>query len=93
MNKKLTRDIEKKLTKLQELLENIREAQVIEPDDPDTWDNDTLYNLIEELKEAISLLEDKKAKGEDDYGDPIILEAGICSLVEEYQSEQEDDDE
>ena len=89
-SKKLQKQIEKKLDKLQELIDEIIEAQSINSDDPDTWDSDTLYNLIENLKEALKLLEDQEIKGKyDEFGQPIY-EEGICSLVDEYQSEEED---
>jgi hypothetical protein len=38
-------------------------------------------------------LEDKKALHEkDEFGDPLILEEGLCSLVDEYNREDEDDE-
>ena len=81
----------KKLEKLQEIVDNISETQNIDPDDPETWDSDTLYNLVEDLKEALKLLEDKKSQTEkDNFGEPLILEAGICSLVDTYNSEEEE---
>ncbi|CAG8552959.1 9597_t:CDS:2 [Cetraspora pellucida] len=44
--------------------------------------SDTLYDLAANLKEALELLQDKIAKGQyDEYGEPIILEEGICSLI------------
>jgi len=49
-----------------------------------------LYNLVENLKEALQLLEDKKSKQLNEFGEPIILEAGLCSLVDSYQEEEED---
>jgi hypothetical protein len=65
---------------------------MINSDDTDTWDSDVLYNLAENLKEALALLEDKTAKGKDDWGQPIALEEGLCSLVDSYQSEAEEED-
>ena len=58
--KKLQNQIESKLDKLSKLLDKIDEARIINSDDPDTWDSDTLCNLIENLKEALKLLEDKE---------------------------------
>jgi len=56
------------------------------------WDSDYFYNLVELLKETIALLQDKKALKElDEFGDPLILEEGICSLVDEYTSEGEEE--
>ncbi len=93
-NKKLQKQIENKLEKLQELVDNISETQNIDPNDPDTWDSDTLYNLVEDLKEALQLLEDKESKSEkDNFGNLLILETGLLSLVETYQSEEEETEE
>jgi len=36
MNKKLKKPIESKLTKLQKLLDNINEVQIMQPDEPET---------------------------------------------------------
>jgi hypothetical protein len=59
--------------------------------DSETWDSDILYNLTANLKEALQLLEDKKSSQEKDpFGEPLILEAGLCSLVDEYQEEEEE---
>ncbi len=90
-NKKLQKQIENKLEKLQELVDNISETQNIDPNDPETWDSDTLYSLVEDLKETLQLLEDKESKSEkDNFGNPLILETGLLSLVETYQSEEEE---
>ena len=95
MNKRqLKRKIEKKLDQLQEIVDEINEVQNINSDDSETWDSDTLYNTIEKLKEALKLLEDKEhPKEKDNFGEPIILEEGLCSLVDEYQSEEEESEE
>jgi hypothetical protein len=92
MNKReLKKQIAKKLDQLQDLLGEMDEVQVINSDDPDTWDNDTLYNLVEQLKKALKILEDKEdPKLRDNFGEPIILEEGLCSLVDNYQSEEEE---
>jgi len=47
--------------------------------------------LIEDLKEALKLLEDQTGKQLDEFGEPLILEAGLCSLVDSYQAEKEKD--
>jgi hypothetical protein len=53
-----------------------------------------LYNLVEKLKEALQLLEDKThPKEKDNFGEPIILEEGLCFLIDEYQSEEEETEE
>jgi hypothetical protein len=93
MSKKLHKQIEKKLETLQELLNKITEAQVINPDEPDTWDPDTLYNLVEKCKEVIKLLEDKKSELFNislTSREKMITETGLCSLVDEYHSEEDE---
>lgn len=93
MNKKLKKQITKKLDKLQGLLDAIDEARQINSDDPDTWDSDTLYNLAERLKEALKLLENQESRVEkDEFNNPLILEEGICSLVDEFQNEENKED-
>ena len=90
-SKKLQKQIEKKLDQLSQLLNKIDEARAINSDDPETWDSDTLYGLVENLKETLELLEDKTGKQLDDFGEPVILETGLCSLVDSYQSEGEEE--
>jgi hypothetical protein len=73
------------------LLDKIDEVRAINSDDSETWDSDTLYNLAANLKEALKLLEDKEhPKLKDDFDEPIILEEGLCSLVDEYHADEED---
>jgi len=89
-NKQLQKQIEKKLATLSKLLDNLDEAHIINSDDPETWDSDTLYDLVANLKEALALLEDKESpKEKDNFGNPLILEVGLCSLVDEYQSKED----
>ena len=89
--KKLENQIANKLEKLAELLDNIDEARIINSDDPDTWDSDTLYNLVENLKKTLQLLADKEdSKNRDEFGHPLILEEGLCSLVDEYHEDEND---
>jgi hypothetical protein len=46
---------------------------------------------VEQLKEALRLLEDQPLKGQyDEFGHPLC-EEGLCSLVDSYQEEEEDD--
>ena len=88
--KKLQKQIEHKLENLSKLIDKINEAQAINSHDPETWDSDTLYDLVENLKETLKLLEDKEhPQQKDNFGEPIILEVGLCSLVDEYHSESE----
>lgn len=90
-SKKNQNQIEKKLEKLQELASEIAEASIIQPENPETWDSDFLYNLAANLKKALQILEDKKhPKEKDPWGEPLILEEGLCTLVDEYQNEEED---
>ena len=92
-SKKLQNKIEKKLDQLQELIDQIHEVQNMDSTDPETWDSDTLYNLVENLKAALQLLEDKESKTErDNFGEPLILEDGLCSLVDEYFLEEEEEE-
>ena len=91
MNKKL---ITKKLNQLSELLDQIEEVRIIQPDTPETWDCDLLANLATNLKTALKLLEDQKSnQAKDPWGDPLILEEGLGSLMNAYweNSEEEDD--
>jgi len=86
------KQIQTKLTKLNELLENIQEAQIIDPHDSDTWDPDTLYNLTEQLKDTLKLLEDHKFSKKNEFGENLVsVEMGLCSLIDEYQEEEEND--
>jgi hypothetical protein len=42
----------------------------------------------------LKLLEDQEHPREkDNFGNPLILEEGILTLVDEYQSEEEEEDE
>ena len=92
-SKKLQNKISQKLDQLSKLLDKIDESRIINSDDSDTWDSDTLYNLVENLKETLQLLEDKESKSEkDEFGQPLILEAGLCSLMDEYQEEGENEE-
>ena len=73
-SKKLQNLIANKLEKLSKLLDQIDEAHVIDSDDPETWDSDALYNLVENLKETLTLLENKTHPREKDpFGEPLIL--------------------
>ena len=81
-NKKLQKLIENKLYQLNRQLDKLNNSQ-INPEDPEMWDSDHFYNLVELLKETLALLQDKKSLQEvDELGDPLILEAGICSLID-----------
>ena len=95
MAKKLQRQIASQLERLSKLLDNIQEAQIIVAQEPETWDADTLYNLVTNLKAALKLLEDQKSNQEKDpWGEPLILTEGLCSLMNAYleNDEEEEDD-
>jgi len=87
MNKKLKKAITKQLEQLEPILEEIK-SFTLDSEDPELWDADYYYDLAEQLKEALALLEDKKLKQTDESGEPIT-EPGICSLIDAY-SEEED---
>ncbi|KLL04170.1 MAG: hypothetical protein MRECE_2c045 [Mycoplasmataceae bacterium CE_OT135] len=91
MNKKLQKQIETKLDKLQKLLDNAEEARSLNSDDPDTWDSDALYDLAEQLKSALALLEDKKTKQLNQHNEPII-EPGLCSLIDDWENQREEEE-
>jgi len=94
MNKKLKKLIESQLTKLQKLLDNINEVQIMQPEEPETWDADLLYNLTTNLKAAFQLLEDQKSnQAKDPWGDPLILTEGLRSLINSYQENSEEEEE
>ncbi len=89
--KKLQNQIANKLDQLSKLLDKIDEIRIINPDDPDTWDSDTLYTLVKNLKTTLQLLADKEStKEKDEFGQPLILEEGLCSLMDEYYEDEEE---
>ena len=90
MPKELENKIANKLTTLAEIIEQIRN-KVIEPDNSEMWDSGYYYDLAAKLKAALTLLEDKKDKKlVDDCGKPLILEVGICSLLDDWETEKEE---
>ena len=89
MSKELENKIEKKLAKLSKLLDKIEEARIINSDDPDTWNSEALYDLKANLQETLQLLADQKDKKLDDWGQPLVLEIGLCSLLDDWESQKE----
>ncbi|WNE40106.1 MAG: hypothetical protein GBAus27B_000173 [Mycoplasmataceae bacterium] len=82
----LKRKIAKKLENLGKILDKIEDLRVIEANDPETWDSDSLYELVDLAKEVQEILEDKE------HSDPrIIPEMGLCSLVDEYNDDEENE--
>ena len=90
MPKKLEQKITSKLEQLQKLLNKFTEAQVINSDDPATWDSDTLYNLAANLKEALKLLENQTSQQLGNWGEPLVLATGLCSLLDDWESKKEE---
>ena len=89
MNQKLQQQIENKLETLATVIQKIRN-KVIEPHNCEMWDSSYYYNLTELLKEALAELENKQALQELDLlGEPLILETGLCSLLDDWETEQE----
>ncbi|MCE8163089.1 MAG: hypothetical protein I3274_02625 [Candidatus Moeniiplasma glomeromycotorum] len=87
-NKKL---ISKKLEQLAKLLDEIEEARCLNSDDAETWDADLLYDLEENCQKIIKLLKDEvDKKQKDEVGQPLILEEGLCSLMDDYFEEEDD---
>ena len=90
--KKLTKQIQNKLNQLNELLDQIDEARIIQPDEPETWEADILADLLARCQEVIELLEDKKhPHDKDSWDDPLILEPGLYSLMNTYLEEDEEE--
>ena len=90
MTKKLTKKIAAKLAKLDQLLNQIDEARLLNADDPETWSSDLLYDLIANLKKTLNFLEDQTIKGQyDEFGQPLA-EPGLTSLMDEYETEDDE---
>ena len=89
MNKKL---IQNQLEKLNQLLDQIEEVRIIQPDEPDTWDCDLLANLVKNCQSVIKLCEDKRSKQLDSWEDPLVLEEGLYSLINSYQENDEEEE-
>ena len=90
---KLKKELSKNLKNLEELVEKVRNTQ-IEPDDPETWDPDYYSELETNLDDCLALLRNHILEGKkDEYGDPIITQKGILTLIDEWQEENNEDDE
>jgi len=81
MPKKLQKAIETKLDKLQELLDSLEEARNFDSNDHDTWDSDTFYSLVEDLKAALKLLQDQKTNQRNQSGELVIENFESCMRV------------
>ena len=91
MTKKLQKQITNKLESLEKVIDKIRN-KTIEPDNSEMWDSSYYYDLAAKLKEALNLLQDQKSKQLDDWGKPLILETGICSLLDDWETGKEEKD-
>ncbi len=89
MNKNLKRIITKQLEQLDKILEEIKSTN-LDIEDSEMWDADYYYDLAEQLKEALALLEDSKSKVKNEFGE-FITEPGICSLIDEYTEGEEEE--
>ena len=91
MNKKgLKSKIAKKLDQLDKAIQKARDT-LIDSQDENTWDYDHYSSLETKLEKALELLKDKVLSGKkDEYGDPIILEKGILTLLDELNEEEEE---
>jgi hypothetical protein len=48
---------------------------------------------MDKLKKSLQLLDDKLSTTQkDEFGEPLVLEEGLCTLVDEYFEEEDDDD-
>ena len=54
------------------------------------WDSSYYYDLADKLKEALGILQDKQTNKLDDWGEPIILETGLLSLLDDWETEKEE---
>jgi len=87
MNKNLKRRIARRLEQLEPILEEIK-SFTLDTEDSELWDPDYYYDLAEQLREALALLEDSKSKEKNEFGEPIT-EPGICSMIDAYEGEED----
>jgi hypothetical protein len=89
-SKKLQKQIEKKLDHLDKAIQKARDT-VIDIYDENNWDYDHYSSLETKLEKALELLKDKVIPGKkDEYGDPIVSEKGILTLLDELNEEEEE---
>ena len=88
MNKKeLNKAISQQLNTLNNKLEDIRNT-IVDSTDNETWDPDHYSELQTNLETALILLKDQVVKGKvDEFGDPIIINKGILTLLDEWKEE------
>ena len=84
---KLKEEITKNLKKLDELIEKVRNTG-IDIEEENNWDCDYYSELQTNLENALVLLKDKTTGKLDDYGDPIVLEKGILTLLTEWEDDE-----
>jgi len=92
MNKRgLKSEIANKLDQLDKAIQKARNA-VIDIQDESTWDYDHYSSLKTKLENALEFLKDKVLPGKkNEYGDPIILEKGILTLLDELNESGDDE--
>lgn len=93
MNKRiLIKQIKHKLQSLEPIIDKVRNF-ILDLEDESTWDTDYFSALQINCEKIVSLLEDKvDPKKKDEYGEPLVLEEGILSLLDEYHSEEEEEE-
>jgi len=93
MNKESLRNkIASKLEQLNKAIQKARDT-VIDSQDENDWDYDHYSGLASKLEKSLALLNDKVVPGKkDEFGDPIILEKGILTLLDEWKEDGEESD-
>ena len=91
---KLKEAISQQLNNLEEVVEKVRNTG-IDAEDETKWDYDYYSSLQSKLEEALALFKNKELvpRQLDEYGDPIISEKGILTLLDEWKDETSKDDE
>ena len=85
---KLKEEITKNLKKLDELVEKVRNTG-IDIEEENNWDCDYYSELQTNLENALALLKDKVLLGKlNEFGDPIISEKGILTLLTEWEGDE-----
>lgn len=93
MNKaKIFKKLKAKLLLLEPIIEDIRNIN-LDPEDEETWDADYYSELESNCQQALGLLSNMVVKDKyNEFGDPVISEPGIVTLMEEYNSEEDEEE-
>ena len=87
--KELKKAISQQLNNLNEQVNKIRNTQ-IDTDEENNWDCDYYSELQTNLESALALLKDKAIPGQlNDFGEPVISEKGILTLLGEWEEDDE----